>query len=83
MPTKPKRSTIFAWWTAEEDGLVGSRWWTDNPTVPIENINGMINMDMIGRISEDKLYVGGVGTSPGFSAMLEAAKEEAAALLRE
>jgi hypothetical protein len=49
MPVKPKRSTIFAWWTAEEDGLVGSRWWTDNPTVPLNQVVTNINMDMIGR----------------------------------
>ena len=49
MPVKPKRSTIFAWWTAEEDGLVGSRWWTDNPTVPLNQVVTDINMDMIGR----------------------------------
>ena len=49
MPVKPKRSTIFAWWTAEEDGLVGSRWFTDNPTVPLNQVVTNINMDMIGR----------------------------------
>jgi len=49
MPVKPKRTTIFAWWTAEEDGLVGSRWWTDNPTVPLNQVVANINMDMIGR----------------------------------
>jgi hypothetical protein len=49
MPVKPKRSTIIAWWTAEEDGLVGSRWWTDNPTVPLNQVVTNINMDMIGR----------------------------------
>ena len=49
MPVKPKRSTVIAWWTAEEDGLVGSRWWTDNPTVPINQVVTNINMDMIGR----------------------------------
>ena len=49
MPVKPKRSILFAWWTAEEDGLVGSRWFTDNPTVPLNQIVADINMDMIGR----------------------------------
>jgi hypothetical protein len=49
MPVKPKRSTILAWWTSEEDGLVGSRWWTDNPTVPLNQVVTNINMDMIGR----------------------------------
>jgi hypothetical protein len=59
MPVKPKRSTIFAWWTAEEDGLVGSRWWTDNPTVPLNQVVTNLNMDMIGRGRAEDLPGGG------------------------
>ena len=59
MPVKPKRSTIFAWWTAEEDGLVGSRWWTDNPTVPLNQVVSNINMDMIGRGRAEDIPGGG------------------------
>jgi hypothetical protein len=59
MPVKPKRSTIFAWWTAEEDGLVGSRWWTDNPTVPLNQVVSNINMDMIGRGRAEDVPGGG------------------------
>jgi hypothetical protein len=59
MPVKPKRSTVFAWWTAEEDGLVGSRWWTDNPTVPLNQVVTNINMDMIGRGRAEDVPGGG------------------------
>ena len=59
MPVKPKRSTIFAWWTAEEDGLVGSRWWTDNPTVPLNQVVSNINTDMIGRGRAEDVPGGG------------------------
>ena len=59
MPTKPKRSTIFAWWTAEEDGLVGARWWTDNPTVPLNQVVTNINLDMIGRGRAEDVPGGG------------------------
>lgn len=59
MPVKPKRSVIFAWWTAEEDGLVGSRWWTDNPTVPLNQVVSNINMDMIGRGRAEDVPGGG------------------------
>jgi hypothetical protein len=59
MPVKPKRSTVFAWWTAEEDGLVGSRWWTDNPTVPLNQVVSNINMDMIGRGRAEDVPGGG------------------------
>lgn len=68
MPVKPKRSTIFAWWTAEEDGLVGSRWWTDNPTVPLNQVVTNINMDMIGRGRAEDVPGGG----PDFLGLLGA-----------
>jgi hypothetical protein len=69
------RSALFIAFAAEEIGLLGSSHFADNPTVPLEAVNAMINMDMIGRITNDRLFVGGVGTSPGFQEMLEAANE--------
>ena len=59
MPTKPKRTLVFAWWTAEEDGLVGSRWFTDNPSVALDRIVANINMDMIGRGRAEDIPGGG------------------------
>lgn len=47
----------------EEIGLLGSAYWTENPTRPIEKASAMLNMDMIGRVSKDKVYIGGVGTA--------------------
>ena len=49
MPVKPKRSIIFIWHTGEEAGLLGSNYWTANPTVPIDSVVTQINIDMIGR----------------------------------
>jgi len=46
---KPRRSLIFVWHTGEEAGLLGSRYFTDNPTVPRDSIVAQLNMDMIGR----------------------------------
>jgi hypothetical protein len=48
-PARPKRSVLFVWHTGEESGLQGSRWYTDNPTVPRDSIVAHINMDMISR----------------------------------
>ena len=68
MPVKPKRSIIFIWHTGEEAGLNGSRYWTDNPTVPIDSVVAQINIDMIGRgRAEDMVgggptYLGAVGS---------------------
>lgn len=46
---KPKRSILFVWHAGEERGLWGSRYFVDNPTVPIESIVAQLNIDMIGR----------------------------------
>src|SRR5437667_214655 len=46
---KPRRSLIFVWHTGEEAGLLGSRYFADNPTVPRDSIVAQLNMDMIGR----------------------------------
>ncbi|MEO8575671.1 MAG: M20/M25/M40 family metallo-hydrolase [Gemmatimonadales bacterium] len=48
-PVKPKRSIIFIWHTGEEKGLLGSKWFTEHPTVPREKIVAQLNMDMVGR----------------------------------
>ncbi|MFL5619157.1 MAG: M28 family peptidase [Gemmatimonadaceae bacterium] len=46
---KPKRSLLFVWHTGEEKGLLGSRYFTDHPTVPRGSIVAQINIDMVGR----------------------------------
>jgi peptidase M28-like protein len=49
LKTKPKRSIIFVWHVGEEKGLLGSRFFTDHPTVPRDSIVAQLNMDMVGR----------------------------------
>ncbi len=53
LKTKPKRSILFVWHTGEELGLLGSRWFTDHPTVPRDSIVAQLNIDMIGRGDAD------------------------------
>lgn len=67
-----KRSMLFMTFAGEELGLLGSAYFTNHPTVPIDKIAGMINMDMIGRLRNDRIFVGGVGTSPSFKPWIEA-----------
>lgn len=57
---------LFIAFSGEELGLFGSKYFTEHPTVPLENINYMINCDMVGRLKEDTkaLTIGGYGTSP-------------------
>ena len=47
--TRPKRSVLFVWHCGEEKGLWGSRYFTEYPTVPLNQIVAQLNMDMIGR----------------------------------
>ncbi len=62
---------LFISFSGEELGLLGSNYFVKNPTINLENINYMINMDMVGRLNEEKvLAVFGVGTSPIFSQTL-------------
>lgn len=50
---KPRRSLIFVWHAGEERGLLGSRYFADYPSVPIDRIVAQINMDMVGRNRND------------------------------
>jgi Zn-dependent M28 family amino/carboxypeptidase len=45
----PKRSVLFVWHCGEEKGLWGSRYFVENPTIPLDRIVTQINIDMIGR----------------------------------
>ena len=57
MPTSPKRTIIFAAWDGEESGLLGSRHWVKHPSPPNTEVVFMLNMDMIGRLRDDKLSI--------------------------
>src|SRR5215831_11486657 len=66
-----KRSVLFMTFAGEELGLLGSAHFVNHSTIPLNDVTGMLNMDMIGRLNNDRLFVGGVGTSPTFKASLE------------
>jgi hypothetical protein len=73
---RPARSVLFLWYTAEEHGLLGSRSFTDSPTVPRDSIVVNINADMIGRNSPDSIFVVGAGRlSSELAAEVEAAND--------
>ena len=68
-----QRGLLFASFAGEELGLLGSAAWVKTPTRPLDHAIAMLNMDMIGRIKDDKVYIGGVGTGSTFKADLERA----------
>jgi Peptidase family M28/PDZ domain/PA domain len=70
---KPAHTVVFASFAGEESGLLGSSYYTAHPVCPMNQSIAMLNMDMIGRVSHNRLYVGGLGTSPGFPKLLEEA----------
>lgn len=66
-----KRSIIFLCFSGEELGLIGSSYFTNNPSVPIDKIDAMVNLDMVGRLNpENQLTIYGTGTSTGFKDLL-------------
>ena len=68
-----KRGILFLEFAGEEMGLLGSAWYAGHPELPLEKAAAMLNMDMIGRVRADKVYIGGAGTAANFRPMLEEA----------
>lgn len=66
-----RRGIIFACWSGEESGLLGSAAFADKPPVPIEKIAAYINFDMIGRLRDNKLTLQGVGSSSIWRKLIE------------
>jgi len=63
----PRHTILFQWYSGEELGLLGSKYWVEHPLVPLDQTVFMINMDMVGRLVARTLVVGGTGTSPGLA----------------
>ncbi len=70
LPQPPKRSILFAFWDAEEKGLLGSKHWVAHPTLPLKNVYALLNMDMVGRLRNDKLTVFGSRTGYGWRRLI-------------
>jgi hypothetical protein len=67
-----RRSVLFTAFSGEELGLLGSSHYVNKqPLFPLNQTVAMLNMDMIGRMKNDSLVVGGIGTSPQWKSMLE------------
>ncbi len=70
-PPTFRRGIIFASWSGEEIGLLGSAAYCEKPPVPIEKIVAYVNFDMIGRLRENKLILQGVGSSKVWRKLIE------------
>ncbi len=71
---KPKRSILLLHFAGEEEGLLGSQYWVQHPTHPLESVKFMLNFDMVGRLDPraPRLLMGGLGAP---KAALEAAQK--------
>jgi hypothetical protein len=74
LKSQMQRGVLFANFAGEELGLLGSAAWVKEPTKPLDKAVAMLNMDMIGRIKDGKVFIGGVGTGSTFKPMLEEIK---------
>jgi Peptidase family M28/PDZ domain len=61
---RTRRSILFVFWDGEERGLVGSRHWLANPTMPVEHVKLALTIDMVGRLRKGHLYL--LGTRSGY-----------------
>lgn len=62
---------IFAFWSGEEIGLIGSSHFAEHPPVPLTNVIAYLNFDMVGRLRENKLQLQGLGSSSVWRRMIE------------
>ena len=70
-PGSHKRSILVIAFAGEEEGLLGSKRFTDNSIIDLNKVNAMVNLDMVGRLNENSLVqIGGVGTADPFKKMV-------------
>ena len=65
------RTIVFIAFSGEEEGLLGSKHYVNNPVFPIERTVAMLNLDMVGRLNNNKLNVGGIGTASELKQLVE------------
>jgi len=70
-PEKFLRGIIFACWSGEEIGLIGSSAFCEHPPVPLDKIAACVNADMVGRLRDNKLILQGVGSSKVWPRLIE------------
>jgi hypothetical protein len=70
-PAAFQRGVLFAFWSGEEIGLIGSSHFAERPPVPLSNVTAYLNFDMVGRLRENKLTLQGIGSSSLWCRLIE------------
>jgi len=68
---QPRRGIVFAAWSGEEVGLIGSSHFAEKPPLPLSNVVAYVNFDMVGRLRDNKLNLQGIGSSPTWRKLIE------------
>jgi len=68
----PRRTLLLAFWDAEEKGMLGSKHWLAHPTLPSDHVKLLINLDMIGRLRNNRLLVYGTRSGYGLRRLVSA-----------
>jgi hypothetical protein len=68
-----RRSVLVVAFSGEEEGVLGSQWFVDHAPVPTDSIVAMLNFDMVGRLTNDRLLVYGVATADELPAIVDSA----------
>jgi hypothetical protein len=76
------RSIIFVTFTGEERGLLGSEYFVAHPPVPLNQIVAMLNLDMVGRVRDNTIFVGGNGTAADFDDLLAKADDDSPLIVK-
>ena len=76
MPIAPRRSILFLCFDGEEKGLLGSKHWTAEPTLPLARVKFMLNLDMIGALRADRVLVFGTRTATGLRRMASMSNQD-------
>jgi hypothetical protein len=69
------RSIVFLAFTGEEEGLIGSQHFVSHPPIPLDKVIAMLNLDMVGRLKDEQLLIGGKGTAANFPDLVATADE--------
>lgn len=70
-PDSFQRGVLFAFWSGEEIGLIGSARYVENPPSPLESMVAYLNFDMVGRLTDNKLSLQGVGSADNWRGLIE------------
>lgn len=80
---RPSRTIVFVAFSGEELGLYGSRHYVNDPPFPLSSTRAMINLDMVGRLRDNRVTIFGTGTSEDFAPFVAAAARQAGLDIRQ